>query len=396
MLPASLLAARTSPDQQIKVGGLLSLTGNWSDLGTQCHVMMQIGAEQMEQLLRHFNPRGIPATRFGGGVTFDLMIEDTLLDPATAASAAARLIAQGAQFIIGPQSSSEVAEVRKITDPAGVVQISPGSTASSLALPNDTVFRFVPADSLESKAVAELANIEGVKTIIPVWRADDGNRGLVNSLRTFAPPLGITVLPGTEYPTTNAPFSSVATSIAATVATAKAQLNLNQIAVYLAAFEEASDFLPFAATHSDLGGVKWYAGDGVALVSDYLKPGAAQFASQTRMIAPLPALPEETQQLRDPILPKLIAAGMPAPLPYAFAGYDAFVCATLAWVLAGGDRTAVSSVLPSVARTFMGTTGWTVLNAAGDREIADFLFYGIVSNQGSWAWKGLVTHSVSG
>jgi len=187
-----------------------------------------------------------------------LLIEDTALDPQRAAAAASRLIARGAQFIIGPQSSSEVREVKKITDPAGIVQASPGSTAGTLSLPNDTVFRFVPDDSQESKAVVEVAAAMGITRIVPVWRADDGNRGLVNALRLFGPGAGITVLAGLEYPATNPVFSNVAATIEAQVAGLKVSPGLSKVAVYMAAFDEGADLLNAAAATADLGSVKWF------------------------------------------------------------------------------------------------------------------------------------------
>jgi branched-chain amino acid transport system substrate-binding protein len=325
------------------------------------------------------------------------MIEDTALDPQKAATAAAALIKRGAQFIIGPQTSSEVRAVKPITDAAGVVLVSQGSTAGTLSLPNDTVFRFVPEDSQESKAVAEVAAQDGIKVICPVWRGDDGNRGLVNALRLFGPGAGVQILDGFEYPVTGATFSATAASLAAVVATQKATKSLSEIAIFMAAFDEGADLLnAAAATNSDLSSIKWYAGDGVTLSSAYLQPGPAAFAIATRLEAPTLALPAQAQLLRDPILVKTTAAGVPSPLGFAFAAYDAFVCCTLAWLLAGGDRTKVRILLPGVARTYFGTTGWTLLNVNGDRAIGDFEFFGIDSNLGVFEWKSLFTHQVGG
>src|SRR5260370_892977 len=243
LLSPAFLKAAPRPDQQITVGALLSLTGSWSDLGSQCKLMLEIGSVEMEDFLRHFDGRPPYNSKFEG-VQFELLIEDTALDPQRAANAAARLIRRGAQFIIGPQSSSEVREVKKITDPAGVVQVSPGSTAGTLSLPNDTVFRFVPDDSQESKAVVEVAALQGIKAICPVWRADDGNRGLVNALRQFGPGGGIQVTNGFEYATTGAPFPQIASSLAGVVAGVKAGLGAKKVSVYIAAVDGGADWAP--------------------------------------------------------------------------------------------------------------------------------------------------------
>lgn len=388
LLTPAFAAKGARPDANITVGGLFSLTGNSSDLGNQCSLMMKIASGDLDPLLHDYNASP-PAKE--QGVSFELLVEDTQLDPQKAAAAAARLIHRGAQFLIGPQTSSEVSQVKVITDAAGIALISPGSTASTLSIPNDTVFRFVPDDTLETKAVAQLAASEGIQAICPVWRGDDGNRELVNSLKQYGPGMGIAVSQGLEFPPAGANFASLASSLAGIVATLKAAHSLNQIAIFLAAFDRGAALLTAASSFPDLGAIKWYAGDGVTLSSAYLAPGPAQFASATRLLAPSLALPAEAKALIDPVLAQTAAAGVPSPVPFAFAAYDGFVCATLAWLLASGNRTKVRDILPEVAKMHFGTTGWTRLNTAGDRAIGTFEFFGIVNVMGSWQWKGLLT-----
>src|SRR5262249_50670947 len=294
--------------------------------GTQSKLMMTIASQDLDPLLAHFN---MNPPRKNVGVNFELLVEDTQLNPQKAATAAARLIRQGAQFLIGPQTSAEVAQVKPIPDAAGVVLVSPGSTASSLSIANDTVFRFVPDDRLESKAVAQVAAQAGIKAICPVWRADDGNRGLANSLKQFGPGLGLTVATGIEYPAAGANFSSVAASLAGIIAQLKLSYSLNQIAVFLAAFDEGADLLVSCSGFSDLGSIRWFATDGVTLSNAYLAAGPAQFAIATQLLAVSLGLPPEAVPVIAPILAETAAAGIPSPTAFSFAAYDGFVCATL-------------------------------------------------------------------
>jgi branched-chain amino acid transport system substrate-binding protein len=388
----ALLARQHRPDVTITVGGLFSLTGNSSDLGTQSKLMLNIAANDIEPMLQYYNANP-PARNIG--VAFDFLVEDTKLDPQTAAAAATKLIRQGAQFIIGPQTSSEVAAVKPITDAAHVVLVSQGSTASILSLPNDTVFRFVPDDTLESKGIAQAAAGAGIKAIVPIWRGDDGNRGLANSLKTFGPQFKLAVAAGFEYPTTTTDFSQFAASLQSAVTQLKATYSLNQIAIFLASFDEAAALLTAAANTADLGSVRWYAGDGITLSKAYLAPGVAPFAAATQLLAPSLALPVEAQPIIAPIVAAMAEAGVPSPTAFAFAAYDAFICAALAWLLAGDDKTRVAAVLPQIARLHFGTTGWTLLNANGDRAIGNFEFFGITLDSGSYVWKSMLTQQVS-
>jgi len=389
LVALKLHAKPANAEVSLSVGALFSLAGNSADLGTQSKLMMEIAAGDLEALLGDFS--AWPHAR-DTGVSFDLMFEDTQLDPTIAAHKAKRLIDRGAQFLIGPQTSAEVAAVKPITDAAGVVLVSQGSTASSLSIPNDTVFRFVPDDTLESKAIAAAAGGVGIKAMVPVWRGDAGNQGLAASLRTFGPGLGIQVATGFEYPTAGANFTTVASELATAVGILKSTLPLSQIAVFVAGFDEAASLLSAASSSSDLSSVRWFATDGIALSSAFLAPGPAQFAEMTQLAAANLGLPAEAQLLRDPIVQ---ATGLTSPIPFAFAAYDAFACATLAWLLAGKERTKVRETLAPVAKQHFGTTGWALLNANDDRAIGNFEFFGIVNGSGGPQWTGLFSQQVS-
>jgi branched-chain amino acid transport system substrate-binding protein len=393
LIAPSLLAKSKNSDVTITVGGLFSLTGNSSDLGTQSKLMVTIASHDLDALLGDFNMNP-PAKNLG--VEFQLLFEDTQLDPQKAAAAATRLIREGAQFLIGPQTSSEVAQVKPITDAAGVVLVSPGSTSSALSISNDTVFRFVPDDRLESKAIAQVAAEAGVKAIIPVWRADNGNRGLANSLKQFGPGAGLVVHAGIEYPTSGANFSTIAGNLAGIVAQLNQTYSPSQIAVFLAAFDEGADLLTACSNFSTLAAIRWFATDGVTLSNAYLSAIPAQFAVATQLLSATLALPPEATPIVAPILAETAAAGIPAPTAFSFAAYDGFVCATLALLLAGGDNTKVRTILPEVAKRYFGPTGWTLLNSAGDREIGNFEFFGIVNTQGVYSWKGILVEQVLG
>src|SRR5262249_60333094 len=96
------------------------------------------------------------------------------------------------------------------------------------------------------------------------------------------------------------------------------------------------------------------------------------------------------------ILADTAAVGVPPLTPCSFAACDGFVCAALAWLLAGGEKTKVSTILPEVAKRYFGPTGWTLFNSAGDRQIGNFQFFGIVNQQGAFSWKGVLVEQVTG
>jgi branched-chain amino acid transport system substrate-binding protein len=152
-------SSTTAPsDREVLLGGLFSLTGNWSTLGQTGRAALDLGVEDVNQYLA------------GSGAGFHLAaaVEDTKLDPALALERAKALQARGVRILLGPQSSAEVVPLAPFVKASGMILISPSSTAGSLAIADDNVFRFTPTDSLEGVAVSALMWADGVRTVIPV------------------------------------------------------------------------------------------------------------------------------------------------------------------------------------------------------------------------------------
>ncbi len=179
--------------RELRVGVLASLTGTWSSLGLDTVAGLQIAARKIEA----------EAHSRGGHTRVRLYVYDTQLDPSLALEGIKEFDRMGIRVIIGPQSSAEVAMIKDYADRHNILVISQGSTASSLAIPGDNIFRMCPDDSREAAAITALMWHDGIRTVVPLWRDDAGNQGLHDSVQTAFQNLGGTVTPGFRYePTT--------------------------------------------------------------------------------------------------------------------------------------------------------------------------------------------------
>src|SRR6266536_5951134 len=168
-----------------------------------------------------------------------LLVRDTQLDPAQALDAIKDLDRHGVKIVIGPQSSAEVAMIKPYADAHNILVISQGSTASSLAIAGDNIFRFCPNDTREAEAMVALMWHDGIRAIVPLWRNDAGNNGLHDSVQAAFQMLEGTVAAGYRYEPTTTDFSAATASVALDVASLEASgFDPQQIAVYLAAFDE--------------------------------------------------------------------------------------------------------------------------------------------------------------
>src|SRR5262245_39460428 len=137
----SVGAAPRQYSQEIDLGALLDLSSGWTSLGRASRVTLQLAVSDANAQLQ----------KAGSTTRVRLRIVDVRGEPAVARRELLRLAADGVRIFVGPQASSEVKAIRTATNTAGVVAISQGSTAHSLAIARDNVYRLVPDDIREGE-----------------------------------------------------------------------------------------------------------------------------------------------------------------------------------------------------------------------------------------------------
>lgn len=372
----------TTPVQQtIQVGALLSLTGNWSSLGINSKAALDVATADINQYFE--------AT--GSRYRFATTVYDTKLDTTLAKRFIAEAKASGISFLIGPQSSAEAAAVKPFADANKVLVVSQGSTAGSLSIANDNLFRFCPSDLIEGKAMANTMYKAGIRGLVTLSRDDAGNKGLQLSTGTAFTSLGGVVAALTPYATTTTNFSAVVSELKSKIQSFTATYGATRTAVYLASFDEAVSLFKQAAADPVLSSVNWYGGDGVALSAALVSDaGAAGFAAKTRFFSPTFGLPAQAESKWQPLAKTIKDRTTLTPDAFALAAYDAL------WVIAlthqaatemDADFDKLKTLFPQQASRYYGVTGPTLLNGFGDRAVGSFDYWGIVLENGTYGWK---------
>lgn len=361
----------------IRIGALLSLTGDGASLGAASHAALDLAVRDIN--------RELDVLRLPWHVVSD--VEDTALTAAIARQKIELLHDRGARIVIGPQSSAEAGAVLPFANEHGIVVISQASTASSLAIADDHLFRLAPNDRLEGIAQAALQQADAIDTIVPMWREDAGNSGLKEGMRRAFEALGGTVLPGIAYAPTTTDFTSQVTALGDAVRGVRNTRPAARVAVYLASFEEAAEIFRLARLDSDLAAVRWYGADGVTqsriLVSD---AAIAAFGVTTSFTAPNVGLDELTRDRWQPLSDEIRARIGFAPDAYALSVYDAAWVAILSAIEVQNDAALLRESFSRNVQRYWGVTGPTALDAAGDRKIGNFDFWTIKQVNGVAEW----------
>src|SRR5207244_11988595 len=331
-----------------------------------------------------------------GGYRFQFFVRDTQLDPSRALDAITDLDRRGVKIIIGPQSSAEVAMIKPYADAHNILVISQGSTASSLAIAGDNIFRFCPNDMREAEAIVALLRHDGIRAIVPLWRNDAGNNGLHDSVQVRFQAFGGTVASGFRYEPATTDFSAATASVASQIENLiGGGTDPSTIAVYLAAFDEVVDVFHSAQGNTTLSNTAWYGSDGVALSAVLpADPVAAAFAAGVGYPNPIFGLDDALQNEWQPIADEIETQTGIVPDAFALSAYDALFVVQRALEDVGDLRNfaAFKAAFVDEANAYEGVTGSTALDAAGDRLKRDFDFWAVQLQGGGYGWVRIGTY----
>jgi branched-chain amino acid transport system substrate-binding protein len=370
----------TSLPEKVEIGALLSLTGNWSSLGITSQEAINLAVSDVNAFMQ----------QKGNKLSFSAITFETKLETSLAKDGITAGVSKKIKYFIGPQSSAELAAVKPIADANNLILVSQGSTASSLALTDDGIFRFCPGDVVEGPALSSTMIKEGKKVVITLSRDDEGNKGLQQSVGKAFAAAGGQVDAQTPYAAASPNIPALLSTLKSRLQTHIAAQGADKVCVYLASFDEGVDIIAQASADPVFAAVKWYGGDGIVL-SPALTANtqAAGFAAAVGFVAPNFGLPATAHPDLSAIAAAIKSKTGLEPDAYALAAYDAV------WVIARTvesmrssttDFTTTKNIFKTESNKYFGITGQTVLNAAGDRSIGVFDYWGITLEAGKYKW----------
>jgi branched-chain amino acid transport system substrate-binding protein len=373
--------------QDIVVGALLPLTGDTSETGQASNASLAVAAEDINAYF----------ASIGSDHRVKLVIEDTATDPAIALEKLKLLDRQGIRLVIGPESSAEVDAVRTYADGQGIVIISTMSTVPSLALQGDTIFRFVPPDTLQADAMAYFLQDNKISAVVPVWRNDIWGNELRNLTAKAFTTRGGTVRDGVSYQPDTENYSATVEALDREVGQAITVHGKEKTAVYAVTYSEVVPIMAAAAKTKNLSEVRWYGSDSNVLIGSLLTAGdATRFAAQANFTGPtfgntIIGLKETATygKIRDRLGRQ--------PNGYSLASYDALWVATITSTQATGtmDKQELKNAVAGIAAVFTGPfTGPLDLDAAGDRSSAHYGFWSVKDDGNTYRWAPVAQYDL--
>ena len=403
-----VLLPPTDSKQTVMIGALLPLTGISSSLGESEEAALKIAFKDAnEKFLKNHS-----------GIRIGLVIEDTQTNPAVSLEELKHLTTKGIRIVIGPATSAELEVTQEYANSNGVLLLSPSSTAPSLSIPGNNVFRFVPDDTHQAQAISKLMWNDGIRVVLPFWRTDVYGNDLIKAVRQNFQQLGGRVIGGVGYtPNTGDFFASLnrinfivwdqdLRSLSSKLNQAISIYGANKVAVYIVAFDEVVPIFIQTQSHPVLSTVKWYGSDGSALNNKLVKnTEAATFSVKTNFLNPIYGVENDNNGDFKHIVSQIKESIDRTPRSYASVAYDTL------WVRhsAENDTKATNNInylkniLVRIANSYNGVTGNTELDQNGDRKYGDYDFWAVTRNNNTnndthdaFTWKRVSKYMLVG
>ena len=371
----TFLDDKKSDLRAVKIGMILPLTGDFSSYGSESMEAALYGIDQFNKYLESTDQDWY----------LDPVVEDTATNPVQALEKIQNLRAKNIELVLGYTSGSLNA-VQSYANSNGVMVFSAASTAPSLAIPDDNIFRLTSDDRQQAKALASLLKNQGIKVAVTVWRADTYGDGLSENFKTsFANDGGIAD-EGIRYNQESLEFSVDADILNSRVISLIDEHGADNVGIVFIGFAETVQFMQSASQYDALKNIKWFGSDSISqerkIIDDTIAGQFAEDISLTTTIVGFPSTP--TSEMLDAHIVETLGR---IPTTFAKTAYDIIWLYGLAISESGSDRS--SDVLPimhKIASEYSGAIGPTILNENGDLASGDYTIHAV--SDGDWVYRG--------
>ena len=261
---------------------------------------------------------------------------------------------------IGPQLSVNVEQVGRYANQNDMMLVSCCSTAPSLAVPGDGIFRLIPDDSKQGIAVSKILESAGIKAVVPIWRGDVYGDDLWMATAESFESRGGVVGEGVRYGIAETDFAEEVEDLADEVQSMVGEYGADRVAVFAASFGVgAKKIAETSATVDILNDVRWFGTEALAKTPLLTEEALLNLAHSVQFTALQVA--DSSGDLYERVRQHISDTFGQEPTPHVYRSYDAAWLAGLSILHTGtAEATAVMSIFGDVASGYSGAQDKTI------------------------------------
>ena len=362
-----VLVTADQPTDDVTVGSLYPLTGRSSSTGYATREATDLGAADFNTFLQSL----------GEEWRLEVVAEDSTSLPTIALEKVQTLLTRGIDIIIGPRPSAEVTQVKQYADTNNMMIISCCSTAPTLAIADDSVFRIAVDDVYQGAGVSKMLEAEGIEAVVPIWLGDAYGDGLVNEVIDRAESRGYVVSDGVRYEPLLPDFAVSVAALADQVQEQVDAYGADKVAVFMTSFDESVPILQAAARYDVLSEIRWFGSETFVPKTNILDdPITSELVKTVQFTAMRPA--DVNNIAHNHVKDHFLEVHGEIPTGYIYSAYDAAWLVGLSILQSGAtDAGTIKTVFHDVAATYVGASGNTILNEAGDLTPRNYAIWAV-------------------
>jgi len=366
---------------EVTIGLILPLTGDLATHGIENHEGSKFGVVEFNKHLEDI----------GASWNLKMVSEDSATSPVIALEKLSALNAKGIGIVVGPETSSNIRNIKGYSDSNNMLLVSCCSSAPALAIPNDSVYRLVPDDRNQGTALSKLIQHEEIEVLVPVWRGDTWGDGLSEAATSSFVERGGQIDEGIRYNPESPEFSASTSLLAATVQEYVDEHGADKVAVLFLGFAEILQFFQSASEHEVLDDVRWF-GPGANTKEHKLIEDPIGLEFSTNIQFTTVQFAASKNPIYDKVQEHLTESLGTEPNTFVHSSYDAVWIIGLSMLeTQSTDVSVIKAKIPEIAESYSGAIGSTKLNEAGDLAQADYEVWGIRGAE--WVLLGKYTQS---
>ena len=316
----------------------------------------------IEDLNKYLNESGIP-------VKFTVTVQNAQESATKAVEALQTLIAKGVKFVIGSQWSSQCKAMLTLAEERDIVLFSPASAAMNLAVAGDNLFRMSPTVAAQAAVYRRIFVNDGIKAVVVVHQDDDYTVSLWEAGKALFNESGIEIFGPLQVASGKTDYIVEFSDVNQKYLDALAKYQRSEVAVWLVSTGYSDDvaMLHAVANYPELMKAVNRTYDVDHGLGAPIEQYAAETATELGFVAiGGAAINPNFNAWR----PRYVAKTGFEPPKDAYMAYDiVWVGALSILVSEECSGTAIAEQIPTIAEKYYGVSGWTILNAAGDRDL---------------------------
>jgi len=356
----------------VPIGVMYPLSGDFASYGARARAVLEKAEIDINKFVQEAD---LP-------IVFEFYHEDTETKANITLDKVKAFAAKGVKLVVGALDSSDIRMISGYVNANKIVTISTMSTVAELGIPDDYIFRPIPHDDAEGVALAKLVSELGYTHVALLVRKDPCDISIANK---FTEEFSGEILTHVDYAGGTKEFSNELLLLERAVGPAIKKYGTDKIAVVSLTWEDLAQIYSQAqARNSVILSVKWTGGDAVAHSSIILEE-VGSIAAEVGTISPMSAAPDSSKKTE--VVEYVNEKLGETPDIYSLSCYDGLWLGALSVLVSGKyDGEAIKKVLPFIANSYYGATGWTKIDECGDRTAldVDFLAVKIVNGVPKW------------